>query len=159
MNTPPTRVLIAELGDEDPLEHGGYFVFQDLQEPRCYEAEWLAVPEEGETKYWTVYRFGLTCCSYLNGILSDNIYHPELPAWFAGPGQLRKIASYSGLSTRALIALLCSGRPEKLAAAYRAIGEYAGWANLDSYPLSLTRREVTKRYQKPKPRKPRLEEF
>lgn len=157
MSTPPTRLLIAELGDKYPLEYGGYFVFQDLQEPHRYEAEWLEVPEEGETKYWTVYRFELTRCSYLNGVLSDNIYHPDHPAWFAGP--LACIAEYCGRPRDTLIAMLCSGHPEQMAIAYRAIGEHFGWSNLDSYPISLTRREATKRYQKPKPRKPRLEEF
>jgi len=155
----PTRLLIAELGDKYPLEYGGYFVFQDLQAPHRYEAEWLEVPEEGETKYWTVYRFELTRCSYLNGVLSDNIYHPDHPAWFARPGDLVHIAGYSDLLATDLIAMLCSGHPEQMAIAYRAIGEHSGWANLDSYPISLTWREATKRYQKPKPRKPRLEEF
>lgn len=44
---------------------------------------------------------------------------------------------------------LCSNDPTRLAHAYRAIGDYHGWDNLDGYPLTFTkRREVERRIKK-----------
>lgn len=50
-------------------------------------------------------------------------------------------------SEAALRSDLCSDDPIKLAQAYRAIGDYLGWANLDAYPLTLTQAEAEKRIE------------
>ena len=98
------------------------------------------------TLKWMVYRFTLNPCTYIDGVLSDNKFHPEYPAWFAR--DLHSIASSSGQpSDHAFIGMFLSDDPCERAWAWRAVGEYHGFENLDSYPLTLTRAEVEARYK------------
>jgi hypothetical protein len=46
------------------------------------------------------------------------------------------------------IGLLCSDNPINRAQGYIAIGQYSGFMNLDSYPLSLTESELKARWRK-----------
>jgi hypothetical protein len=167
----PKWELIGQLGDKDPISYGGYFIFRDTTGVYAEEAEYLIVPddddeeddeeeevvEEGEGKY-IVYRFILERCTFINGILSDNKFHPEHPAWFAKPEKerasrpqdttyLKNIADCMDFKPGELQKLFCSPNPLERAQAYRAVGEYHGFENLDGYPLHLTRAEVKKRYK------------
>src|SRR5215475_15130359 len=79
---------VANLGDVNPVEYGGYFI--DVDETGVYapEATWLEAPddepEDAASESWTAYRFILEQCTQsIDGVLSDNQYHPEAPAWFA----------------------------------------------------------------------------
>jgi hypothetical protein len=57
------------------------------------------------------------------------------------------VASCAGTTKEALEQQFCSDDPLERARAYRDVGEYHGWDNLDEYPLTgLTRAEVAKRY-------------
>ena len=79
-------------------------------------------------------------------------------AWFAQRESARKtrpqdtsylsgVASSIGTSLSELRTLFCSDNPLDRATAYRAVGEYHGFENLDSYPLRFdTRAEVEARY-------------
>lgn len=108
---------------------------------------------------WTVYRFTLEPCTYINGILSDNKHHPDKPAWFTKPESERKdrpqdttylkdVALSSGQpGVGAFISSLTGDDVVDKAWAWRAIGEYHGFENLDHYPLSLNRAEVEARYK------------
>jgi hypothetical protein len=110
---------------------------------------------------WRVYRFVLEPCTYINGILSDNKYHPSKAAWFAKPESERKarpqdttylknIADFVGITVDELAAEFTAGSNTegliKRALAWRAVGEYHGFENLDSYPLDFDRAEVEQRY-------------
>ena len=135
----PVWKLVANLGDVNPLDYGGYFVYVD--ETGVYQPEAELLREYDES--YTVHRFRLEQCTLTDGILSDNSFHPSHPAWFAD--SLVSIKVYGG--TEDLIPLLCSADPIQRAIAYQAIGDYHGFENLDSYTITLTRKEVKKRYK------------
>ena len=60
---------------------------------------------------------------------------------------LKNIAEFIGMEVDELAEHFCSEDALKRAAAYRAVGDYHGFENLDSYPLTMTRREVKSRYK------------
>lgn len=144
----PTWKCIANLGDVDYLEYGGYFVFEDTTGVYPPEAELLQEPCEDETRY-TVHRFVLEPCTFVDGVLSDNA-SPTHSAWFAD--SLQSIADFVGMTYLELVIALCDtstreGAIKERAHAWRAIGDYHGFDNLDSYPLMLTRAEADARYR------------
>lgn len=143
----PDWKLIANLGDVNPIDYGGYFVYRDRTGVYTEEAELLIADCDDSPDSWTVYRFPLDRCTLTDGVLSDNGYHPEYPAWFAD--SLDGVASMIGQDPAELRSDLCSADPLVRARAYQAIGEYHGFENLDSYPLTFTSRsEVKQRYAK-----------
>lgn len=156
----PKWKLIANLGDRNPIDYGGYFVYIDETGVYDPEAELLEVTNENdcEATEWSVYRFSLERCTLENGILSDNKYHKDHAAWFAKPEReraerpqdttyLKNVADCMGMELEALQAMFCSDNPIERAHAYRCVGEYHGFENLDSYPLTFTdRAEVEARY-------------
>jgi hypothetical protein len=156
--TQPKWHCIAQLGDVNPLDYGGYWIFEDATGVYPPEAEYLAVDDDDDGRLrYTAYRFALDRCTYADGILSDNPYHPDHPAWFAKPESeratrpqdttyLADVAKSIGSDVGAVIAALCSDDPRERAHAYRAVGDYHGWDNLDSYPLQLSRTEARRRY-------------
>lgn len=102
----PAWKFIANLGDASPLEHGGFFVYQDetgvyapearYLEPNdstwervnhCMDCEGMEAPcsKHAKLEYALEYRFSLDRCTLTEGILSDNPYHPLHPAWWASP--------------------------------------------------------------------------
>jgi hypothetical protein len=145
---------VAQLCDADPIEYGGYWVFDDGD---CGSAELLIVPEEEGGKY-LVYRFDLDRCTYVDGVLADNKYHPNIPAWFAKPESIRKerpqdttylknVALYCEFPEGLLVRQFCSESLIDRAQAYRMVGVYHGFNNLDGYPLELTKLEIKTRYR------------
>lgn len=157
MSEQPKWKFIANLGDKHPLDYGGYFVYKDTTGVYEPEAVLLQEPESEGGKY-TAYRFILETCTYINGVLSDNKYHPNKAAWFAKPQGERKgrpqdstylssVADYVEMSTHELINLFISADPLKRALAWLAVGEYHGFDNLDQYPEKYLRAEVKKRYR------------
>jgi len=155
----PNWKYIANLGDANPIDHGGFFVYIDETGVYDPEAELLEITRQndgGEPIEWNVYRFSLEKCTLQNGILSDNKFHPEHPAWFAeckraerpqDTTYLSNVAECMGMDLETLQTLFCSDNPIERAEAYRCVGEYHGFDNLDSYPLTFTdRTEVEQRY-------------
>lgn len=140
----PDWKLIANLGDVNPLEYDGYFVYQDQN--NTYPAEAEIVINDPDSNTITVYRFILEKCTLTNGVLSDNKFHPDYPAWFAE--DLSSVADFADLTTEELTAEFCSDNPITRAKAYRAVGEYHGLLNLDQYPSVYTRQEAEEHYRK-----------
>jgi len=148
----PKWKLIANIGDTHPLDYGGYFIYRDETGVYPEEAELLLEPAEGENDY-TIYRFILDRLKLKDGYLVPLDYdsswrHPveRYDAWFHR--DLGSIASFVGTTKEDLEAAFTSKDPLVRAEAYRAIGDYHGWDNLDSYPLTnLSRSEVEKRYR------------
>lgn len=152
--------MIANLGDVNPFDYDGFFIFIDEKNEYQPEAALLQAenPNDENTTY-TVYRFSLEKCTYQNEILSDNNFHPEISAWWAKSEKerqdrpqdrtyLKNVADYADYPEEQMIADFCSDDPIKRAEAYRAIGEYHGFDNFDSYPLTgLSRKEVEKMYK------------
>jgi hypothetical protein len=155
-NTQPSWKLLANLGDVNPVEYGGYFVYVDETAVYASEGEILCEPSDDvdpdtATARWTVYRFSLDQCKVVDGVLVSVDYQPDWPhplpqyaKWFAK--DLDKVASCCGWSLDEAILMLCSTDPLERAHIYRDIGEYHGMANLDSHPFTLTRAEVEARY-------------
>ena len=153
----PAWECIAQLGDKNPIDHGGYWILRDTTGVYPEEGELLIVPEEDGGKY-TIYRFILERCTFTDGVLSDNKFHPEHAAWWAKTEEERKarpqdstylknIADFIGMDVEELADHFCSEDALKRAAAYRAVGDYHGFNNLDDYPLTMKRREVNARYK------------
>jgi hypothetical protein len=138
----PEWVVVAQLGDVNPLDHGGYWVLVDSTGAYAPEGEWVEVEDDDRL---TVYRFLLEKCSFVNGVLSDNKYHVDHPAWFAD--DLESVAAYCGASVGELRDCFCSDDPVVRARAYQDVGSYHGFENLDSYPLVLGRAEGVVRYE------------
>lgn len=133
--TQPIWKLVAQLGDANPIEYGGYFVYRDETGVYTEEAELLRVQDmDDDNETWTTFRFPLDRCTFVDGVLSDNEFHPELPAWFADA--LPNVASCAGLDVQELRDDLCSADPVRRALAYQAIGDYHGFIELDHDPIS-----------------------
>lgn len=131
----PTWKMVANLGDVDYITYGGTLVYTDTTGVYPAEAE-IIVPVQD---VWIVYRYILDRCTYINGILSDNRFHPELPAWFAD--NLDAVCTTYSVELDDVIEQLCSENPVERAGAYQMIGEYHGWDNLDNYPLTFNHRD------------------
>jgi len=145
MTQQPDWKTIANLGDANPCEHGGYFVHIDETGEYAPEGEWLEVSDEDNPKpYARVYRFSLEPCTFIDGILSDNKFHPGNPAWFAD--SLHQIATSNGCTFESLVYCLTSKSPIDRAHAWRDIGQYHGFENLDGYPLHLTKAETVDKF-------------
>jgi len=146
----PNWELIANLGDVHPLDYGGYFVYRDTTGAYTEEAEKLFVYEDS----WQVYRFSLDRLKIEDSYLVPFAYDSSWPypastydEWFHK--DLDRVASFVGQSVQALRTDFCSENALDRARAYEAIGDYHGYENLDSYPLTFTsRKEVEARYTK-----------
>ena len=139
--------LVANLGDVNPIDHGGFFVFVNTDPDYDPEVEVLEVDGEDweDERKWTVYRFSIERCTYIDGVLSDNSFHPDHPAWFAD--DIESIAKSSGETAEELIGRLCSEDPVERALGYREIYGYWGGGNFDQDPLEFDKRgEVGRRY-------------
>ena len=151
----PKWKCVANLGDKNPIDHGGLFVLIDETGMYPPEMERLE-PLIGDK--WEVRRVVLDPCTWneATGVLSDNKYHPDHAAWFAQPESERKerpqdttyLQDVCDSMDYELIADFCSGDPIRMANAYRAVLDYHGWENGDSYPLEFTScEEVEARYK------------
>ncbi len=154
----PNWQFVANLGDVNPLDHGGFFVYRDLTgvySPECVLLTPLDDENGNDTGKWEVRRFCADKCTFIDGVLSDNRFHPSKPAWFARKDETRPqdgngladIASFCGQTEEELIALFTSDDACKRAHAWRLVGEYHGFANLDAYPETLTRKDVFNLYR------------
>ena len=148
-NQPEWR-CIGGIGDVNPIDYGGGFVFVDDSGVYPPELEWIEPPDEsgwrGGFGPWTIYRCTLYRCTFIGGILSDNKYHPECAAWFAD-GIIARRFECDGND---LIEDITSDDPMRLAFAYWDVACSEGWENLNHYPLELRLREIRKRLADPR---------
>ena len=153
----PVWKFIGNLGDLHPLDHDGFFVYEDTTGVYTPEAEAVRRDDDSDDPFYTVYRFDLDRCTYINGVLSDNKFHPDMPVWFAHPESekmarprdstyLSHVSDNCGESVEDLIRMFCSEDVLERAEAYRAVAEYHGYDEFDHYPLTLRRRELRNRY-------------
>ena len=139
----PKWKCIGTMGDVNPIDYGGSFILHDETGVYTDECETIIVSDDDE-HHVRIFRFILEKCTFTSGILSDNQYHPESKVWFAD--ELTGIARCFDLPD--IANYLCSDDSIKRALAYDAIGNYYGFENLDSYPLTLTVSQARKRYTK-----------
>ena len=146
MNAQPKWKAIANIGDVGVLDYGAIFVLVDTTGQYDPDIEWLDVEDDDGERRYTVYRFTLDPCTWINGILSDNPFHPDQPAWFFD--HLATLASNADMTVPELVALFCSDDPMKRALAWREVALYYGVNCLDSDPLTqLKRWELKRRYR------------
>jgi len=142
----PVWKFLANLGDAHPLEYGGLFVYEDETGVYPPEMERLERVSDDDDSRLEVRRVVLEPCTWKKGVLSDNPYHPGIKAWFAD--KLQNISASMDYPVKSLRDDLCSKEPLRRASAWRAILDYHGWENGDSYPLILSQREAKERYAK-----------
>jgi hypothetical protein len=144
MTNQPKWKCIANLGDATPWDYGGKFLMVDQTGVYCPELWiWMEAPDDCKEEYWTEYRVLLERCTYVDGVLSDNKFHPELEVWFAS--ELEQVAKNDGHSKEELIDGLCSADSVERAWAYLALIDYHGVHEFDSYPNSYTDRGLVMR--------------
>jgi hypothetical protein len=209
----PEWKCVANLGDVNPIDHGGFFVFVDKTGHYAPEVEILEVPDEdSEKRRWTVYRFCLEDCTFASdinppdrcyftkdemrfihrkaaehgslpyremvtalmlvhykrpigndvnrgwyitakpgemldspGVLSENAFHPTNAAWFND--DLDTLAEQLGVELVELVHMFVGDDPIERARAWREVAAHWGAHELDHDPLTLTKREVEKRYK------------
>jgi len=148
----PDWELVGTVGDVDPLGYGGGFVFRDKTGVYDPEIEYVEPIGDGgsrdDVQSVTVYRVVLEPHTFIDGVLSDNKFHPEYPVWYAK--DLQSICQTCDCDSGELIGQLCGDDPMERARAYMSIASYFGWGELDSYPLHLTPSEAEERYAEDK---------
>ena len=129
-----TRTL-ANLGDVNPLDHGGFLVRSD--------GEIVVIEPNDENRKIEVHRFSNTLCYPIEGGgVSDNEYHKDHPAWFS-----KYLQAFDESSDHESIeADLCSDDPVTRARAYQSIVFHWGIHEFDQYPITLTRTECRRMY-------------
>lgn len=168
----PSWEFIGNLGDQDPLKYGGYFIYRDRTGVYHEKAELLEVDEEGEghevNNKYRIYRFTLDRLKLVNGHLVPLAYDPswgqprmqkgafewmpdsdtshKYEEWFHE--HLDLVAAGFGATKEELEQAFTSADPVDRAFAYKAVGDYHGLENLDSDPLTdLSYGEVKARYR------------
>jgi len=134
----PLWRMVANLGDVNPIEYGGMFVYIDRRKHYEPEIEVLAVLNNDQSLSWEIYRTTLEPHTYIDGVLSDNKFHPEFPVWYAD--KIHDVAQTVGMEDLELINLLCSQIPVERAHAYIAIADNFGWHEFDSYARTYSKR-------------------
>ena len=129
MTNQPKFKCVANLGDATPWDYGGAFVLVDqtgvyTPELRIFEEPTIGGKYEEHTLL-------LEKCTYINGVLSDNKYHPDKPAWFAD--SIPDIARFIGVAELQILHQLCSSSVIERAWAYLAITQYHGHQDSPTY--------------------------
>ena len=137
MTQQPSWHCIANLGDVNPLDHGGRFVMIDKR--GIYTTELWVYDEEIKNLSTIV----LGRCFEIEGFeVSDNRFYTKKPAWFGTRDNVLSIARTSGVTKDQLIDMLCSSDPLKRASAYYDIALCHGIMNFDELPREFTTKEA-----------------
>jgi hypothetical protein len=155
----PRWKLIAQLGDVNPVEYGGLFVYVDTTGNYPPEAEKLFSPD-GDVKVWETRRFILEDLKFVQ----DGTDTYLVPARFDETGlwpypashydewfhkDLASVATYVDMRVDELEDAFVSPNPVIRARAWEALGDYHGWDNLDSYPVTYEKRsQLPRRFKR-----------
>lgn len=162
MTQQPAWKFVANLGDASPIEYGGMFLYEDETGVYAPELEKLDEPTDDEDAdsddaRWTVRRVTLDKLKLHRQedtlYLVSDAYEPSWPypasqyvEWFVK--DLADVADTMGTTRQELETALCGDDIQARAWAYQCVYDHHGWDNGDSYPLSLTRKEVEARYER-----------
>jgi hypothetical protein len=144
----PHWKTVCTVGDVNPVDYSGGIVQVDETGVYAPECTWIEAGESEDDPV-RVYRFILEPCTFINGILSDNRFHPDKPAWFAKPESERKpgvnsttwlkgLADQFNESVEEFAQHFLSDDIQERAGAWMEVGHYHGFDNLDSYPLTMS---------------------
>lgn len=132
--TQPKWKKVGAVGDVNPVEYGGGVVCEDETGVYAPEVEYYDRDSDAEYSKIRVYRFSADKCTFVNGVLSDNRFHPDHPVWFADK-----------LPDDTTPEQFCSEDTMTRARAWTEVGLYYGFDNLDNYPIYLAYNEAVKR--------------
>ena len=121
--------LVGHIGDVNWLDYGGGPIYKT---ENGYWLEYVQPPEEDEDngrRVWTVYQVSMPDHNGIKDWLRD--------------GDIQK---FTGVSTKEYLSALRSKNPIAEAQIWSDIASYYGWHELDNYPLTLNKKEVTLRY-------------
>ena len=120
--------MIGHIGDVNWLDYGGGPVYKT---DNGYFLEYVQSDEDedGPHKVWTIYGVSMPDPSGIKDWLKR--------------GDIQK---FTGVSTKEYLSALRSKNPLAEAQIWSDIASYYGWHELDQYPLTLNRKEVTLRY-------------
>lgn len=144
----PSFWCVANIGDVDPLNHGGAFVLVDRRGNYCPELhilEPIGEDDYGDPTSWELYKVLMENCTLFrdgNGepVLSDNCHHPTSCAWFADGDDLASLASYIGATVDSLCDLFVGNLLQR-ATAWKVVHDYHG---PQSEPGILNRKEASR---------------
>lgn len=103
----------------------------------------LSYLEEMADGTFQLSRIDVEAHTFINGILSDNKYHPELPAWYAETAL--KVFSEFEAGIETMVKLLCNDADIRAQAqAFSWIVEYYGTYEFDQYPVPMDAKEAKK---------------
>lgn len=171
----PNWKLVGTVGDINPLDYSGGFIFEDTTGVYAPEVEYIDAPDDDNGK-WRVYRFEVPklktvprICPELSGYRKAH----NLPAWthpclvtsrydasFPHPSDdydewfntgdtcnAQALAEQWELTIDEWQAMFCVDDICTRAQAYLEVAQYAGLENMDSDPLVFTsRKEIEARY-------------
>jgi len=147
MNNQPKWKCIAQLGDANPIDHGGAWVLVDKTGKHDPMLEILEVHDLDNEVLRNSATVLIDRCTFIDGVLSDNEFHPSNPAWFAK--DIDGVASCIGMDRQELIDRLCSADPIQCAMGYLDLIAYYGQENFGGYDFEqMTRSEAKKRYSR-----------
>lgn len=150
----PKWKYVGNIGDRNPFERGGFFVYEDTTGVYEAEAE-IYDPDEGtrariEMPQFKRYPEGLVAVSWIN-----NRYRGDEPPegrandeWFFG--WLDGVCSFCGIERAEFEDMLCSDDPMRRAFAYRALVYYFGVEDMGGDEEEITPFEAHSRYGNPK---------
>lgn len=140
------KQFIGHLGDVNPVEHNGAVVLVDPELPDRPEMEVMVNYSDfaDDSDHVKIFRFEIRRCTFVDGVLSDNEFHPEHPAWFAS--HLDSIEHCNGYEAGHLVEALCSEDLMVRAQAYYDLLYFHGEEEFDQEPLILSTREAEHRY-------------
>lgn len=145
------KQFIGHLGDVNPVEHNGAVVLVDPEFPDRPELEVIVnLSESGATgdNHIKIFRFEIRRCTFVDGVLSDNEYHPEHPAWFAK--HIESVEHCNGYEAGHLVEALCSEDLMARAQAYYDLLHFFGEEEFDSDPVLMSEKEAEHRYSNEK---------
>lgn len=123
MTNQPRWRLVANLGDVNPVEYGGFFVYRDTTKVYGPEVELLEAGDS-DADGWTIYR----AC-----IESD----PTKEWWY---DKISDVARFIGQPEDEVRADLASGDVVRVAHIYQGLMSYFGGHEFDSYPIVCAKR-------------------
>lgn len=139
MNTnQPAWFCVANLGDANPLEHGGKFLMIDRR--GYYDPElWAWEPERKK-----LYTIILERCHKIGDEVGDNVFHSNHVAWFGSADHIGRVCSSCGWDYNIFVdALICRNPIEKARAFYDMAMHY-GFENFDGDPQTYSIPEARK---------------
>lgn len=137
----PSWREVGRLGDVNLVEYGGAIVYEDANGAHAPEMEWVEV----DGRRLIAFRITLEPHTYRGGILSNNSFHPNMPAWYAD--RIEQVADSTDQDPQDLIRALRGRDVMAKANAYRDLIGFFGANEFDQYPLRLSRKEARERYE------------